>query len=81
MFGRNGDDPSVFRDMADYLEMPTMMRYLWLHTGTGDRVTEYIQGLVGNAAASQTRTAAHLQRRAQGEQLDGDTSAGGVEQQ
>jgi hypothetical protein len=63
-FGRNGDDPSVFRDMADYLEMPTMMRYLWLNTGTGDQVTEYVQGLVGNAAASQTGTAAHLRARA-----------------
>jgi recombination endonuclease VII len=69
MFGRNGDDPSVFRDMADYLEMSTMTRYLYLHTRTGDWVTEYVQGLVG------------LEGRTQSEQLDRHTGPGAVEKQ
>lgn len=51
MFGRNGDDPEVFQDMAGYLKLPTYTQFLW------------------------------LQRGPQGEQLDRDTGARGVEQQ
>lgn len=53
MLGRNGDDPAVFRDMADYLELSTMDRYL---TRLGS-VTTFM--------ASETKTAAHLKARVQ----------------
>jgi hypothetical protein len=36
-FGRNGDDPEVFRDMASYLKMPTYVRYMWLNAGKGEK--------------------------------------------
>ncbi len=54
MFGRNGDNPDVFRDMAYYLEMPTMTRYLYLNTGTGDPVTLKIQKEIQDAKALDT---------------------------
>lgn len=33
MFGRNGDDPEVFRDMASYLKLSPYTQYLWLQAG------------------------------------------------
>lgn len=51
MFGRNGDNPAVFRDMADYLELSTMDRYV----SSLNRVAAFM--------ASETITAAHLRAR------------------
>lgn len=68
MLGRNGDDPSVFRDMADYLELSTMDRFRMRA-----RATE-AYGLLEKWIGPRS------QRGPQGEQLDGDTGAGTVEQ-
>lgn len=76
MFGRNGDDPEVFRDMAGYLEMPTYIRYLWVNAGK----TVPTSQLLRRVAAKQTRDSFNLERGPQGEQLDGDSGAGDVEQ-
>jgi hypothetical protein len=58
MFGRNGDDPNVFMDMADYLRFPMYLRYLWVQQGrevpTSRVLREY--------AAKQTRDSFALER-------------------
>jgi hypothetical protein len=77
MFGRNGDDPEVFQDMAGYLRMPTYLQYLWMNAGktlpTSQVLREY--------AAKQTRDSFNLEGRTQREQLDSHSGPGSVEKQ
>lgn len=91
-FGRNGDDPAVFRDMADYLELSTMDRYvIFLNSQAALMASETataahlkartIPEQIRRFAQKQTADSFALERGAQGEQLDGDTSTGAVEQQ
>lgn len=68
-FGRNGDNPAVLRDMADYLELSTMDRYVIFLNSQASLMT------------SETIMAPRLERGPQGEQLDGNTGAGSVQQQ
>ena len=105
MFGRNGDDPNVFMDMADYLRFPTFLRYHWRKQGREIPTSRVLR----DYAAKQVRDSFNLERGEncppgcelrdtrhahgarlyepgllqsgpQGEQLDGDTSAGSIEQ-
>lgn len=50
MFGRNGDDPEVFQDMAGYLKLPTYTQFLWLQRGTQ---TEQLHGHTGSGSVEQ----------------------------
>jgi len=58
MFGRNGDDPNVFMDMADYLRFPAYLRYLWVQQGREVPTSRVLRDL----AAKQTRDSFALER-------------------
>lgn len=71
-FGRNGDDPAVFRDMADYLELSTMDRF---------RMRADLRDKIHRFAVKNTADSFALERGPQGKQLDRDTSTGSVQQE
>jgi hypothetical protein len=66
MFGRNGDDPAVFRNMADYLEVSTM--------------DNYRTRLSFSSSAQDRELLFALQSSPQGEQLDGDPGTRSIQQ-
>jgi hypothetical protein len=77
MFGRNGDDPNVFMDMADYLRFPTFLRYHWVQQGR----TVPTSRVLRDYAAKQVRDSFALEGRTQREQLDRYSGPGSVEKQ